>query len=106
MDATKKFKELLDQIESSKLNYVITKTQFSATISVKRSFVKYCEDSSEKEINVKEEDQKEKENEKLKNRLLSEHSENEKLQEQLEQQTAKSVPWRASLENQEKNLKM
>ena len=89
MDATKKFKELLDQIESSKLNYVMTKTPFSATISVKRSFVKYRGDSPEKEINVKEEDQPEKENEKLKHRLLSEHSENEKLQEQLEQQTAK-----------------
>ena len=91
MDATKKFKELLDQIESSKLNYVITKTPFSATISVKRSFVKYRGDSSEKEINVKEEDQTEKENEKLKHRLLNEQSENEKLREQLEQQTAKVI---------------
>ena len=56
MAASKKFTELWDKIENSNLNYVISKTSFSANISVKSSFVKYYEDFSEKEINVKEEE--------------------------------------------------
>ena len=88
MAASKKFKELLDKIENSNLNYVISKTPFSATISVKSSFVKYHEDSSEKEINVKKEEQT-KENDELRSSLLMEILEKEKLQECLEQQTAK-----------------
>ena len=86
MDATKSFKELLEQIEDSKLNYVISKTPFSANISVKRSFIRYHGDgSSEREMRVKEETQtylQKNENEELK-------LENEKLQVLLKQQTAK-----------------
>ena len=53
MDASKSFQELMNQIENSKLNYVIHKTPFSANISVKRSFIKYHDESSEKETEVK-----------------------------------------------------
>ena len=41
MEASQRFKNLLHQIENSKLNYVITKTPFSANISVKRSLIKF-----------------------------------------------------------------
>ena len=56
MDAYRQFKQLLNQIEDSKLNYVISKTPFSANISVKASFVQFhIVVDSEKEVNVKEE---------------------------------------------------
>ena len=40
MDAQKIFNELIYNIENSKLNYIISKTPFSAQISIKRSFIK------------------------------------------------------------------
>ena len=71
MDAALRFEELLNKIESSKLNYVISRTPFSANISVKRSLIKFHDQkSSEKEaINVKEEI-KPNENGELKSRLV------------------------------------
>jgi hypothetical protein len=44
-----------DQIEDSRLKYVIFKTPFSANISVKRSFIKYHDESSQKEAEVEKE---------------------------------------------------
>jgi vacuolar-type H+-ATPase subunit I/STV1 len=41
MDASRTFKDLLEKIEKSKLNYVIHKTPFSANISIKSSFIKW-----------------------------------------------------------------
>ena len=41
MEAAKVFKQLIRKIESSQLNYKISKTPLSATISVKSSFVKH-----------------------------------------------------------------
>ena len=41
MDASIIFNELIHKIEKSKLNYIISKTPFSAQISIKRSFVKF-----------------------------------------------------------------
>ena len=35
------FSELITKIETSKLNYMISKTPFSARISIKSSFIKY-----------------------------------------------------------------
>ena len=56
MEASQRFKNLLHQIENSKLNYVITKTPFSANISVKRSLIKFHdEDISENRKDVKQE---------------------------------------------------
>ena len=40
MDASQVFNNLLKGIENSKLNYFMSKTPFSATISLKSSFVK------------------------------------------------------------------
>ena len=40
MDAPKIFNELIHNIENPKLNYIISKTPFSAQISIKRSFIK------------------------------------------------------------------
>ena len=59
MDAGLRFNELLNQIENSKLNYVISRTPFSANISVKRSLIKFHDNgvSQKKEIEVNEEDQ-------------------------------------------------
>ena len=108
MAASKNFKELLDQIENSKLNYVITKTPFSATISVKRSFIRYHEDSSEKQINVKKEDQTHQskhEDDELMSRLLIEQSEKEKLQKQVDQQTAKVKTLEEKLRESREELK-
>ena len=52
MDAAQRFNELLNQIENSKLNYVISKTPFSANISVKDLTKKFHdkEVSGKKEI--------------------------------------------------------
>ena len=66
---------------------MITKTPFSATLSIKRSFVRYHEDTPEKEINDQTHQSK-KQDDELKSRLLIEQSEKEKLQEHLDQQTA------------------
>ena len=41
MDASTVFHQLINKIENSQLNYVISKTPFSANITIKRSFIKY-----------------------------------------------------------------
>ena len=41
MDATKIYNDLISEIEKSNLNYVMTKTPFSAQISIKRSLIRY-----------------------------------------------------------------
>ena len=50
MTATKRFENLLKTIEDSNLNYSIHNTPFSATISLKCSFVKRFSDSSTKSV--------------------------------------------------------
>ena len=45
MDVSTVFQNVLHAIENSKLNYVITKTPFSASIALKRSFVKFYDDT-------------------------------------------------------------
>ena len=45
MDASRIFNDLLNQIEKSKLNYVINKTPFTANISIKKSFIKWFDPS-------------------------------------------------------------
>ena len=47
MDAYTVFKTILLQVESSQLNYSITKTPFSASISLKASFVKIFQSSGQ-----------------------------------------------------------
>ena len=49
MDASSTFKNLINKIETSNLNYVISKTPFSATISIKRSFIKDFKEPSHQE---------------------------------------------------------
>ena len=54
MDANTIFKTVLHQIESSHLNYAITKTPFSASISLRSSFVKRfdkCEQNQDHDMN-------------------------------------------------------
>ena len=46
MDANQTFCNLLRRIESSNLNYVMSKTPFSATISLKSTFVKWFNEDS------------------------------------------------------------
>ena len=47
MDASRIFNGLINKIETSRLNYVIHyKTPFSATISIKNSFVKYFSETN------------------------------------------------------------
>ena len=108
MDATRSFKELTEQIENSKLNYVITKTPFSANISIRRSFIRYHFDSSVKETNeVKEETlthPQKNEIDELKSRILGVLSENEKLQEFLKEQTAKVTNLEENLRDSREEL--
>ena len=47
MDASTTFYNLINMIETSKLNYVISKTPFSAQISIKRSFIKNFKEPSD-----------------------------------------------------------
>ena len=58
MEANQIFNKLIHQIENSKLNYMITKrTPFSASVSLKSSFVKYFSDEAEvQHVEVKSEE--------------------------------------------------
>ena len=49
MEASQIFKEILNKVESSQLNYVISKTPFSANIVIKSSFIKYYDAPSSKD---------------------------------------------------------
>ena len=71
MDANTIFNNIMLQIESSNLNYSITKTPFSASISIKASFVKRFQNCEERQVQgmtqmIKKELQSEKKNEELK----------------------------------------
>ena len=46
MEATATFNSVIGFVENSNLNYFINKTPFSATISIKSSFIKRFEDAS------------------------------------------------------------
>ena len=58
MEASTVFKELLSKMENSQLNYVISKTPFSANIIIKSSFIKYYDVRSSTEPVVKDESEK------------------------------------------------
>ena len=47
MNPTAIFNDLISSIENSRLNYMINKTPFSATISIKNTFIKRFEDSQD-----------------------------------------------------------
>jgi chromosome segregation ATPase len=100
MDAGLQFRELLNQIENSKLNYVMTKTPFSANISIKRSLIKFHDKkSSEKEeLDVKEE------NAELKNKLVNVSEQNIMFQELLKQQSEKVKALESEMVNLRKEL--
>ena len=53
MDASRIFNDLLNQVESSGLNYIINRTPFSANISIKRTFIKLFNSPSQTEAIVK-----------------------------------------------------
>ena len=53
MDASSIFNELLHKIENSKLNYIISKTPFSAKISIKKSFIKTFDAPSQNQAEAK-----------------------------------------------------
>ena len=94
MDASQWFRELLNQVENSNLNYLISKTPFSANISVKRSLIKFHHDKSPKKedvvADVKEETQTKKIHE-LKSKVLNVLEQNEMLQELLRQKFDKVI---------------
>ena len=58
MEASTVFKELLSKMENSQLNYVISKTPFSANIIIKSSFIKYYDVRSSTDPVVKDESEK------------------------------------------------
>jgi hypothetical protein len=92
MDASQRFRELLNEVENSNLNYVISKTPFSANISVKRSLIKFHHVKSPKKedlvADVKEETQTE-ENHLLKSKVVNVLEQNEMLQDLLRQKSDK-----------------
>ena len=45
MDVSRMFQEVLEKIEHSNLNYTMLKTPFSANISIKRSLIKFHDES-------------------------------------------------------------
>ena len=56
MDAKKMFNFLIKKIEKSELNYAISRTPFSASISLKKSFVKKLPSTNEGEkLDIKDE---------------------------------------------------
>ena len=83
MDASRIFNELLNQIERSKLNYVINKTPFTANISIKKSFIKWFDPSivqdEEKEATFSNRDSG-------KEKLATTHEENNRLEEFLKKE--------------------
>ena len=83
MAAYRVFNEVLNEIEASKLNYVITKTPFSATIVIKSSFIKYFDQPTSAEI-VKKEPEAKVENEEISKKLVTMKQENRTLEYMLE----------------------
>ena len=94
MDASRTFKDLLDKIEKSKLNYVIHKTPFSANISIKSSFIKWfgASDVIENSDEAGDEDSGDLtnlENSKLKEQLVAARENQNNLEELLNHETNK-----------------
>ena len=86
MEATKVFKKLLNEIESSQLNYVINKTPFTATIVLKSSFIKYFNQptTSGEYIAVKTEPENKLENDDFNKKLVNIKKEKETLESMLQ----------------------
>ena len=58
MEASTVFKDILNKVETSQLNYVISKTPFSANIVIKSSFIKYYDARSSTDPIMKDESEK------------------------------------------------
>ena len=97
----------MNQVENSNLNYLISRTPFSANISVKRSLIKFHHDESPKKedlvANVKEETQT-KENQELKSKVVNVLEQNEMLQDLLRQKSDKVEALECELVNLRKKL--
>ena len=94
MDATKIYNDLISEIEKSSLNYVMTKTPFSAQISIKRSLIKYFDSPAhiheEKEVNEETTENVEMvEVTKLKENLAAAEKEKERVEFRLEEEKKK-----------------
>ena len=74
MAAYKIFENLISSIETSRLNYILTRTPFSATISMKSSFAKFHENPEDENTkNENEESKEEKMNLQSKIKMLEEN---------------------------------
>ena len=74
MAAYKIFENLIISIETSRLNYILTRTPFSATISMKSSFAKFHENPEDENTkNENEESKEEKMNLQRKIKMLEEN---------------------------------
>ena len=106
MDAAQRFNEPLNQIENTKLNYVISRTPFSANISFKRSLISHDKEvSGKKEIVLKEELQTD-ENVVHKTKITNVLEQNAALKELLKQESNKVETLESGLVNlQHKRLK-
>ena len=93
MEASTVFKEILNKVETSQLNYLISKTPFSANIAIKSSFIKYHDAPS---LKVPRKDESEKtsfENLKYSRDLVKLKEQNMKLEDllQIEKKKVKSL---------------
>ena len=88
MEASQIFKEILNKIESSQLNYVISKTPFSANIVIKSSFIKYYDATSFKEVKG-ESETRSSQKDKINSDLVSLNKQNMKLKDLLQSEKNK-----------------
>ena len=79
MEASTVFKEILNKVETSQLNYLISKTPFSANIAIKSSFIKYHDARSSKEPRKDESEKTSFENLKYSSDLVKLKEQNKKL---------------------------
>ena len=104
MDASTIFNQLINKIENSKLNYVINKTQFSANISIKRSFIKYF-DASLQTAAAEKQDTNDLRNLKLAEKIATpQQEEKDNLEETLEKEQMKVKSLSVKLDSLERNF--
>ena len=83
MDVSRSFQEVLEKVELSNLNYTISKTPFSAHISIKRSFIKFYDQEALPQKTKYTENVKETSNFELKEKVVKTEDLKEKLKHQL-----------------------
>ena len=88
MDVSRRFQEVLENVENSNLNYTISKTPFSAHISIKRSFIRFYDQALPQKTKYPE-NVNETSNFELNEKLVNAEDQNEKLKDLLQYEQVK-----------------